>query len=218
MFNFIVRYYGHSIICYIMPPYFKTVTLTCPYTQNVPGQNGRMQLAKCRRPGYTYPLIALEEVILSKVIRKVEQPGNRRCFKSSNVQCMEPGIINNCASWITTLTLASQEKWGKPDHSLNSKRKLVKEVLKTSPPISQHNKYYLKTTLPLNNSFFIKAFFIFYFSLFTDWLLLQTENRSLFEREETWWNAQQECQYDIACKRSLKHFSEKFYVTDILLS
>lgn len=36
-----------------MSPYFMTATLACHYTQNVPGQSGRMQLAKYLKPGST---------------------------------------------------------------------------------------------------------------------------------------------------------------------
>lgn len=73
-----------------MPPYFMTVTLACHYAQNIPGQSGRMQLGKHLRPGSTYSLIALEEILVPKVIRKVEKSGNRRFFKSTNIQCVEP--------------------------------------------------------------------------------------------------------------------------------
>lgn len=70
-----------------MPPYFMKVTLACHYTQNVPGQSGRCSLLK---PGSKYSLTALEEVLVPKVIKKIEKPGNRKFFLSTNIQCVEP--------------------------------------------------------------------------------------------------------------------------------
>lgn len=112
MFNFIVRHYGPSLIYFIMPPYFIALIVACHYTQNVAGLSGRMQLAEHLRSASTYSLKALEEVLGPKIIRKVEKPGNRRYFKSTNSvwNLLLRGLISNYASLISTVRLASQEK------------------------------------------------------------------------------------------------------------